>query len=72
MLFSQAKPRFPHGYNRDGSYDSICGVCFITIGRVKDAHELAQSEAGHVCSPIRLHQFGRYPLLAGTHFDLLR
>lgn len=68
----QAKSRFPHRHNLDGSYDSICTVCFITIARVRNEQELAQSETDHVCSSIRLHHFGRYPLLAGSSFDLLR
>jgi hypothetical protein len=68
----QAKPGFPHRYNIDGSYDSICTVCFITIAKVRNEYELAQSEADHICDSIRLHHFGRYPFLAGSGFDLLR
>jgi len=67
----QEKRRFPHRYNADGSYDSICTVCFITIAKARDEQELAQSEAEHVCDAVRLHQFGRYPSLAGSGFDLL-
>jgi hypothetical protein len=70
-MFSQPKPAFPHRYNRDGTYESICSVCFLTIATVRDESELALSEAGHVCDQIRLHQFGRYPMLTGSHFDLL-
>lgn len=42
--------RFPHRENDDGSFDSICPVCFRTIGRAQSEADLAQAEREHVCS----------------------
>lgn len=40
---------FPHRLNRDGTIDSICRVCFVTVASVRDEAELAHHEAVHVC-----------------------
>jgi hypothetical protein len=72
IMLPQSKPGFPHRYNPDGTYDSICSTCFLTIATVQNEYDLAEIEATHICSQVRLNHFGRYPFLAGTHFDLLR
>jgi hypothetical protein len=41
--------KFPHKENRDGSYDSICPVCFETVATVQNEFELMAHEAKHVC-----------------------
>jgi len=45
---------FPHRSNKDGTLDSICPRCFLTIGTSTWEAELEQMEARHVCSPERL------------------
>jgi hypothetical protein len=59
-MLSQMKSNFPHRINRDGSYDSICSVCLITIACVRDEEELQQHEHSHVCNPMRLSQLGQH------------
>jgi hypothetical protein len=40
---------FAHRLNEDGSYDSICRVCFAAVVRSKPESELAQYEKAHDC-----------------------
>jgi hypothetical protein len=53
MLYS----KFPHRINRDGSYDSICPVCHLTVANTTDEDELLRYERKHICSPFRLFEF---------------
>jgi len=56
------RPSFPHRYNSDGSYDSICTVCLATIATAQNEWELARYESAHVCEPLdlyRMSQVGR-------------
>ena len=57
----QAKPTFPHRYNKDGTIDSICSECLLTVATVRVERELMQHEEVHVCNPLRLHQLRADP-----------
>ncbi|HEY4380141.1 MAG TPA: hypothetical protein VGN01_07325 [Acidobacteriaceae bacterium] len=49
---------FPHRVNRDGSFDSICKRCFLTIASCASETELAAAEREHMCDgPPLLHSF---------------
>lgn len=48
-------PRFPHRHNNDGSFDSICDTCFVTVARVKVESELTVFESRHRCEPANLY-----------------
>jgi hypothetical protein len=48
--------RFAHRFNENGSYDSICTGCLLTLSTAKTEADLAQHERSHVCDPIRLYQ----------------
>ena len=52
---SQAKCRFPHRHNRDGSHDSICISCYATVASVRDEADLAEHEQGHLCDMVFLN-----------------
>ena len=39
-----------HHLNPDGSFESICPVCFETVGR-HDEEDLARAEDAHTCDP---------------------
>jgi len=54
-----SKPQFPHRHNNDGTYDSICDTCFITIARVKAEPDLIPFENRHVCDPVNLYWAGQ-------------
>jgi hypothetical protein len=47
----QESRRFPHRSNEDGTFDSICPVCFITVANAAREEDLAAFECGHVCDP---------------------
>jgi hypothetical protein len=42
-------PVFTHRRNADGSCDSICKACLLTIGHGKPEAELKVIEKNHVC-----------------------
>jgi hypothetical protein len=60
-MTDQAKPTFPHKYNKDGVIDAICSECLLTVASVRVECELAQHEEAHVCNPVRLHLLGADP-----------
>jgi hypothetical protein len=42
---------YVHRSNEDGSYDSICVVCYATVASARDETELNSHEHTHVCIP---------------------
>jgi len=59
------KAIFPHRRNEDGSYDSICPSCFLTIARARSEGELAPLEKQHVCDSSLLAERGMLVAKAG-------
>jgi hypothetical protein len=49
-------PLFPHRRNADGSFDSICLKCLLTIAKAKTEAELDRHDKNHVCIPSILSQ----------------
>ena len=49
-MVHQYRPNFPHRFNADGSYDSICTLCHVAIATVRIEAELSQHEHNHKCS----------------------
>ena len=47
-------PTFPHRHNPDGSYDSICTGCFVTVAKAKPEAELEVFEKDHVCKGLNI------------------
>lgn len=47
----QSRSFYVHRANKDGSYDSICVVCYATVASVRDEAELIAHEHTHVCIP---------------------
>jgi hypothetical protein len=45
---------FPQRRNADGSFDSICPRCFITVARHMARPEIETEEQNHICSEINL------------------
>ena len=58
-MLAQLNSHFPHRHNRDGSHDSICTKCFLTIASVREESELVQFEIDHVCDPVLFYQFSQ-------------
>jgi hypothetical protein len=40
---------YPHRFNGDGSYDSICPKCFAMVAKVTVIADLAEYERNHIC-----------------------
>jgi hypothetical protein len=51
---------FHHRRNVNGSYDSICPVCFATVCHSKVKAELAELELAHVCDSSYLAERGHF------------
>jgi hypothetical protein len=45
---------FPRRSNPNGSYDSICGICFGTVGSGMTEAELGIEESNHTCDQVVL------------------
>jgi hypothetical protein len=54
---------YPHRTNPDGTIDSICPHCYVTVGTSMWEIDLERLEAAHVCDQNRLDHFGM------DHFD---
>ena len=52
-----SEPPFPHRINGDGTFDSICPRCFVTVGTSNNEAELEQMEAAHICESSRLRYY---------------
>ena len=46
------KSRFARRVNTDGSTDSICCTCYVTVATASKEYELAGAERNHVCDPV--------------------
>ena len=42
---------FTHRLQPDGSFSSICPVCFETVGREENELDLLPAEHSHTCDP---------------------
>jgi hypothetical protein len=49
-----AQPLYVHRLNADGTIDSICRDCFITIASSRWEAELERTESAHRCDSLRL------------------
>jgi hypothetical protein len=49
MDFPLISKPFPHRENPDGTFDSICPVCFLTVARRREEMQLREIELRHVC-----------------------
>jgi hypothetical protein len=47
---------YPHRRNKDGSYDSICLNCLLTVATGKSEAELMKLDEKHVCEYSTLSQ----------------
>ena len=47
-------PPFVHRINKDGSIDSFCRKCLITVASSQWEAELERAESKHGCDPLQL------------------
>lgn len=43
---------FRHRHNRDGTWDSICMKCYLTVETVTQENDLAGAERSHDCAEL--------------------
>jgi hypothetical protein len=60
-------PSFPHRRNKDGSYDSICPTCYITVARSRQEADLADRESAHICHSAFLAERGLFTPTKSPH-----
>ena len=49
--------RFVHRLNDDGTIDSICSDCFITVATAVSESVLEREEREHNCTPLPLYRY---------------
>lgn len=54
------RPIFPHRHNPDGTFDSICSRCLVTVATKRRESDLQDTEGTHVCSDLDLSRIS-YP-----------
>jgi hypothetical protein len=53
--------QFIHRLNEDGTIDSICRDCFVTIATEVSASVLERAEGGHKCDPWLIERYKKTP-----------
>ena len=61
-MVHQFPSNFPHEFNEDGSFDSICADCHSTVARADTEADLALHERSHRCDPLLLEKHNDHPL----------
>ena len=54
---SPTRPKFVHRMNRDGTVDSICRECFITVATSQREADLQEPEYKHACDSWTVERF---------------
>jgi hypothetical protein len=70
-MVHQYTPDFPHRFNADGSFDSICTLCHMTVATAMIEADLSQHERVHVCNAIRMYEVAASSLTSRQHLPKL-
>lgn len=68
-MFKLITIAYAHRRNTDGTTDSICKNCFVTVSTASGEGDLKRAEHDHLCDPIildywsKVKQDGEWPLL---------
>ncbi len=49
MVNRMYQPKFPHRQNEDGTWDSICPLCYVNSATATCEDELEELEKRHIC-----------------------
>ena len=60
IMPSQKGSYFHHRLNRNGTYDSICPGCYITVATTSQEGDLVLHEKTHECDPLMASQISQY------------
>ncbi len=69
MVTNTRNAAYPHRRNFDGSFDSICTICFATVARSQDEAALEIDEKSHSCEEAILDGRGIFTPAVARHFD---
>jgi hypothetical protein len=50
-------PKFAHRSNLDGTMDSICRRCIMTVATAYHEGELCRYEQQHICDPVLVERY---------------
>jgi hypothetical protein len=53
-MFQSSRPDFPHRRRPNGTFDSICTRCFLTVANANTEAELRAAESAHDCKGFNL------------------
>ena len=53
--------QFLHRLNEDGTIDSICRECFLTVATAFSRSDLEREEHNHRCEPSLLERYKKHP-----------
>ncbi len=67
-MTSRPNSLYPHRLNKDGSFDSICPTCFMTVAAAKSEIELVEYDANHICESSLLAERGMFQATHHTAF----
>jgi hypothetical protein len=56
MMASKTLRFYPHRLNLNGTYDSICLICFATVASARTEPELAVHDIKHICDNFLLSE----------------
>jgi hypothetical protein len=67
-MASQDYSTYRHRHNENGTFDSICPHCYLTVACASNEQNLFILERIHVCDPVRLYEIasGTWPLYLST------
>jgi hypothetical protein len=59
-MFDTRGSTFKHRQNRNGTHDSICCICFLTVASTDEELGLRYFENTHACDPIQLYEVAEH------------
>jgi len=60
---------FHHRFNREGTHDSFCSTCYMTVATTSEEFELVGHEDVHICDPVRLYQVSQCSYYPPTNLE---
>jgi hypothetical protein len=52
--------QFVHRLNEDGTIDSICRNCFVTVATERSHSVIEREERRHICHPLLLERYKKH------------
>jgi hypothetical protein len=59
-------PSFTYRFNFDGTVDSICTKCFVTVANSDSLPDIQPKERDHVCDPVLVERYAKVSRFLST------